>query len=368
MKADLTNVIWNPQYKTLEHWRGIAALWVMLFHGFGTTYEKSLHPFVELFKSVAATGWLGVHLFFVISGYCIAANIYRLVLSNGSPWTFIKDRAWRLLPTYWAAFLVTIVLNLVSSPFNHTSLWECFPLSWQAWLGNLFLVQPYLDTPFYNVVYWSLVVELVFYLIATLLLVIWTQINQNIAIFIGLTLGVISVFIVPNSQLAPLTHWGEFVCGILVFSALLAKFQGKVYRHNLSLILIVILGSLSIWINFHHPNQSWFSALFGIILYLLYYGDSRIASIKNLHWLKVIGAMSYSLYLLHVPLQGRVINLGLRFIPTESIIFLLLQILGWSVAIIGSYRFYQLVEKPLNDWRHRQKKSINLLHENSVNG
>jgi peptidoglycan/LPS O-acetylase OafA/YrhL len=37
---------WNPQYKTLDHWRGIAALWVMIFHGFGTTYEKSLHPFV----------------------------------------------------------------------------------------------------------------------------------------------------------------------------------------------------------------------------------------------------------------------------------------------------------------------------------
>lgn len=360
---------WNPQYRTLEHWRGIAALWVMMFHGFGTTYEKSLHPFVELLKSVAAPGWLGVHLFFVISGYCIAANVYRLFLSNGSPWTFIKNRAWRLLPTYWSAFLVTIVLNLVSSPFNQTSLWEIFPLSWQAWVGNLFLVQPYLDAPFYVVVYWSLVVELFFYLIVTFLLVVRNQFNQNLAIFICLTLGFISVLMVSSPKVAPLAHWSEFLCGILVFSALLAKSQGKVYRRNLSLSLLLIFGILSIWVNWKfHTSQIWFSALFGIILYLLYSVDSRISSLNQMHWLKFIGVMSYSLYLLHVPLQGRVINLGLRFIPIESLLILPLQILGWGVAIIASYFFYRLVEKPLNDWRHRQKKSTNLLHENSFNG
>jgi peptidoglycan/LPS O-acetylase OafA/YrhL len=55
---------WNPQYKTLDHWRGVAALWVMIFHGFGTVYNKPLHPLVDLVKSVAAPGWLAVHLFF----------------------------------------------------------------------------------------------------------------------------------------------------------------------------------------------------------------------------------------------------------------------------------------------------------------
>jgi peptidoglycan/LPS O-acetylase OafA/YrhL len=69
-QADLlTQKIWNPQYKSLDHWRGIAILWVMIFHGFGTTYDKSLHPLAESLKAVAAPGWLGVHLFFVISGF-----------------------------------------------------------------------------------------------------------------------------------------------------------------------------------------------------------------------------------------------------------------------------------------------------------
>jgi peptidoglycan/LPS O-acetylase OafA/YrhL len=45
-----------------------------------------------------------------------------------------------------------------------------------------------------------------------------------------------------------------------------------------------------------------------------------------------------------------------------------LHILGWLVAITASYLFYRLVEQPLNDWRHQQKKTLNLRHENSVNG
>lgn len=240
---------WNPQYKALDHWRGVAALWVMLFHGFGALYEQPLHPLVGLLKSVAAPGWLGVHIFFVISGYCIAGNVYKLVLSSGSSWTFIKNRAWRLLPTYWVAFLVTLALNLISSIFNKTSLWKNFPASLKDWIGNLFLVQPYLDTPFYVVVYWSLVVEFGFYLIVTSLLLLRTYVNQSLSIFMCLALGAISVFTFSNYRVSPLTYWWEFVCGGLVFVALLAKFQGKEYRKNLSIALLLTFSTLSIWIN-----------------------------------------------------------------------------------------------------------------------
>ncbi len=360
---------WNPQYKTLDHWRGIAALWVMIFHGFGTTFDKSLHPLAELVKSIAAPGWLGVHLFFVISGYCIAATAYKLDLSKGSPWTFIKNRAWRLLPTYWLAFGVTLALNLVSAPFNQTSFWDNFPPSWQAWIGNLFLIQPYLDAPFYVVVYWSLVVELGFYLIVAFLLVIRNKVNPKISLFIGLALGFASVFIGYNSKLATLHYWCEFVCGVLLFSALLANHYNNIYRRNLSLGLILIFGILSTWVNWRfHSNQLWFSACFALILYFLYFVDFKVASIKALHWLQIVGLMSYSLYLLHIPFQGRVISLGSRIIADDSLMILPLHILGWLVAITASYLFYRLVEQPLNDWRHQQKKTLNLRHENSVNG
>jgi peptidoglycan/LPS O-acetylase OafA/YrhL len=90
-----------------------------------------------------------------------------------------------------------------------------------------------------------------------------------------------------------------------------------------------------------------------MIIYFLYKLDKYIDSLDFMKWLKFIGIMSYSLYLLHVPFGGRVINLGSRFVPIESPMMLILQMLGWLVAISISFIFYQLVEKPLNDWRHQ---------------
>jgi peptidoglycan/LPS O-acetylase OafA/YrhL len=90
---------WNPQYKTLDHWRGVAALWVMIFHGFGTVYNKPLHPLVELVKSVAAPSWLAVHLFFVISGYLITKILINDFASRRFSFVeFYERRARRIFP------------------------------------------------------------------------------------------------------------------------------------------------------------------------------------------------------------------------------------------------------------------------------
>lgn len=346
---------WNSQYKSLDYWRGISALWVMLFHGFGTTYDVKLHPIVEVVRAIADPGWLGVHFFFVISGYCIMASVYRLTLKDGSTWTFLRNRFWRLVPTYWFAFLSTIILNLVSSPFNKVSIGALLPSSWKAWIGNLFLLQPYLDVPFYVVVYWTLAAEMGFYLIVAALLCIRNRLGQNVALFIGLATGVASVFI--NSKWAVLTNWCEFVCGALVFIALFSRAQGRLNHRNLSLCLIAVLGILSLWINYtSHPNLAWFSASFALLLYLLYPIDDRLTSLKSLSWLGFMGTMSYSLYLMHSPFQFKVISLGSRFIQNSSLLLLVLQILGWITALSVSYVFYRLVERPLVQQRQFLKR------------
>ncbi|MBD1841857.1 acyltransferase, partial [Cyanobacteria bacterium FACHB-63] len=333
-----------------DYWRGIAALWVMLFHGFGMVYDKQLHPAAEVIKAIAAPGWLGVHFFFVISGYCIMSSAYRLTLKDGSPWTFLKNRFWRLVPTYWFAFFSVVVLNLASQPFNRASLEALVPLSWQAWVGNLLLIQPYMNVPFYVVVYWSLVVEIGFYLMMAVLLVIRNRLGQSVALFIGLSTAVASVVI--KTQWAVLTSWCEFVCGALLFIALLSAAQGRVHHRHLALCLIAILGGLSLLINqTSHSSWAWFSAGFALLLYLLYPLDDRATSIRSLSWLSFVGLMSYSLYLMHAPLQFKVITLGNRFIQQSSLGFLALQILGWITAFAASYVFYCCVERSLSQHR-----------------
>lgn len=346
---------WNARYYTLDHWRGIAALWVMLFHGFGTTYQNRLHPLSEGLKVISQPGWLAVHLFFVISGYCITASLHRAKAQQETVWDFLKNRFWRLYPTYWLAFLGTILLNLIALPFNQVALNQVLPNSWQWWLGNALLIQPYLGVSSYVVVYWSLVIEVGFYLMAAGLFVVWNRWGAKPAAAIGLLLGIISLGLQGTAlQMSPFGAWSEFLCGALVYQALAARSQNHPLRQSLALAWIGFLGAVSLWQNSSGGHsQLWFSALAALGLYFLYPVDRQLAQFKAFNWLRSIGLISYSLYLLHVPLQGRVINLGSRLISVESPGFLILQVVGWVIAIGISYLFYTLVENPLNTWRHQ---------------
>jgi peptidoglycan/LPS O-acetylase OafA/YrhL len=348
--------MWNPQYKTLDHWRGIAAFWVVMFHGF-VSYNQLLHPIVEPLRAVAIHGKLGVSLFFTISGYCIAASAYKLTLKNGIVSDFLKNRLWRIFPTYWAAFLIAIIISLISTLFTNTTVASSLLPSWQSWFGHIFLIQPYIGVENYIVVYWTLSVELAFYLTVAILLLIGKKINHKFAMFCGLVLGFTSVFTPLNARLIFLTFWCEFICGCLLFSALLAKSQNKYQQQKISICLIILLGLLGVWVNFNFKESNlWFSAMFAIVLYILYGIDKKIDSIPQLNWLKFLGIMSYSLYLMHVPFQVRVLALGVKFIPINSPLFLLLQIFGWAVAIAGAWIFYRLVEKPINNLKYQRKK------------
>lgn len=140
-------------------------------------------------RKFATYGTLGVHLFFIISGYCITASAYKLVARKGTVKEFIENRLWRILPTYWAAFIVAIVINLIASRFNGTTIWDNIPTSWQFWVGHIFLAQPYLGVENYVGVYWTLTVEVAFYLVVAFLLIIYKNRNHRLAIFTGSTLG-----------------------------------------------------------------------------------------------------------------------------------------------------------------------------------
>ena len=60
---------------------------VVLFHGYGAIRggELWMHPSVAWIYWLSDFGWFGVHLFFAISGYCIAANLYRRLQAAVSP-------------------------------------------------------------------------------------------------------------------------------------------------------------------------------------------------------------------------------------------------------------------------------------------
>jgi peptidoglycan/LPS O-acetylase OafA/YrhL len=96
----------SPRYESLDAWRGIACLAVIAFHA--TLDVQTTGPGVAAeLVGVLRWGWLGVPMFFVISGYCIAASLDSERRRGRGAAAFLARRFWRIFPPYWLLLLVT---------------------------------------------------------------------------------------------------------------------------------------------------------------------------------------------------------------------------------------------------------------------
>jgi peptidoglycan/LPS O-acetylase OafA/YrhL len=141
-----------PELGTIH---GIAVLLVLFFHGFGFRYgHEGLSGLPKLVVAATVPGWVGVNLFFVLSGFLITgilldakpkANYYR---------SFYIRRALRILPLYYAVLLLLAVLTR-SGWVNRQASWAFLALSF-FYLSNVTVL---FGVPMQCGVLWSLAVE-----------------------------------------------------------------------------------------------------------------------------------------------------------------------------------------------------------------
>ena len=156
----------RPRVRLLDGFRLLAALMVVCWHYSGLTHGngqpsadiRSLHPF-------AAYGWLGVELFFLISGFVIAMSAV-----NRSVGEFAVSRFVRLFPAYWLGVLVTAVVLLIWPIAVH-------PPKLSDVGVNLTMLQEGFRVPSVDAVYWTLFAELRFYLLFAF--VVWRGVTYR---------------------------------------------------------------------------------------------------------------------------------------------------------------------------------------------
>jgi peptidoglycan/LPS O-acetylase OafA/YrhL len=159
--------------------RFLAAIAVLLFH-FAFRAWNTTAPGVlgyPVLSGIAQYGYLGVDLFFMISGFVILMSA-----GHGVPRKFVRSRFLRLYPAYWACVALTfawLALKPDASPPATTTL-----------LANLTMLQSFLGYPSLDGSYWTLAVELQFY--ALILLVLWCRQLQRIDLVLAawLTLAI----------------------------------------------------------------------------------------------------------------------------------------------------------------------------------
>lgn len=312
-------------------------------------------------------GFIGVDIFFVISGFLmtyIISNSYeanRFTISN-----FYSRRAKRIIPALIMLIIFVLVVGFIILPPN-----ELLQLAKHAGSSALFLSNftymdeaGYFDTISSNkwlLHTWSLSVEWQFYLIYPLILKIVYSIapkhKKILWLFIFHILAFLSLyyFSIKSSAIKeefgffmlPARAW-ELIAGSIAFYVLNLKiFKSKIKFVSDISILLLILSSLLISDAYRWPSSYTLIPVF--LTFLIIINNANNSLLLGNKVLQFFGNISYSLYLWHWP-----IFVALNFFFLDTFLWKLLGILISIFLAFISYNFIELkfnklkVSRPLN--------------------
>lgn len=328
--------------------RAIAILPIFIFH---------------LDKEILPGGYLGVDIFFVISGYLITSIILKDI-NQFSIIHFFNRRVRRILPPLLVLLILTyiffsfILINEDYKEFKNSIFSSSFFYSnFFFWRNSGYFevtseLKPLLHT-------WSLSIEEQFYLVFPLIILFLFKITKNknkflnwffITVLIVILLSFLSIYFLPflkNTSFF-LTHsrvW-ELLIGSLS-AILIQKYNFNKYsfflRYKFDYIFFILLVSLFfIDSNDYHPGLITLLATI-LVSFLIYLSESSLYLKKILtnKFLIFIGLMSYSLYLYHWPII--VFMKYFTFIDFNS---LDVKIISIFLIFTLSYLSFEFIEKP----------------------
>lgn len=254
---------------------------------------------------VFAIGLTGVSLFFMISGFVIYMTLEKITKSK----QFIINRISRLYPTYWASVSFTFIL-LISYFFIYGPSASHPKPSALQYMANMTMFQYYLGANDMDGSYWTMIIEMIFY-IGMLILFHFKKLKYlNLIGFFVCIFMVSSVLIFPDTVIKKIITYIPF----LQFSSLF--FAGtlfyKIYTENKNklinyiLIFTCLLSQIIINANFNpshhlmHYNYSLMIIFYFIIFILFINNKMKIIAVRPLLFL---GKISFALYLIHLCLS-----------------------------------------------------------------
>lgn len=275
----------------LDSLRGIAALIVVLSH---YTWAYDYHfDLMRDHEFHFPYGEFGVQLFFMISGFVI----YMTLETCTNTKDFIVNRIARLFPTYWICIGLT-TLWVFTFPVPTLGNYTLAEL-----LINLTMLQTFLKIRHIDQVYWSLTIELLFYVIIGILHFFGQLKRIHMYCLLWLFLVALSLYLdfpfEKYLRLLLITEWAPyFIAGIMFYS--LKYKQKDLYTHVIILICLAINLIFLFYREqpqFGHTHVPAYLVIVAFIaFYLIIYNN--IAILKN-RILVYFGEISYPLYLLH---------------------------------------------------------------------
>jgi peptidoglycan/LPS O-acetylase OafA/YrhL len=359
--------------------RALAALYVVVTHAILVAAPAHYGSRTE----GARPGWLppghfAVAVFIVVSGFCLTLPVVRRDgrLAGGVR-SFYRARARRILPPYYAALGLTLVLIWTVIGQETGTFWDySVPVTIAGYVGNALLVQDVVGFAQVSVPFWSIAVELQIYLLFPLLLLCWRKLGARRTVFyvvllsyvamiatyvvgpvgpvflpgttlhfIGLfTLGMAAAWMATSdrarwAEARERVPWSVLAAGFAVCAVVLGFAAGsRLGGVTPFLELPIGLFAATVLVAASRPTRS-----------------SRLRGFLGSRPLAFVGLFSYSLYLIHAPLLQAEWQYGLRPLHLGSAATsALLGALGIPLVLAAAFLFFRLFELPVMGRRGRK--------------
>jgi peptidoglycan/LPS O-acetylase OafA/YrhL len=316
---------------SLDLLRGLAAVAVCYFH-----FTHGNPDFLSTSNILYVTGrfgFLGVDVFFVISGFVIPYAMYRGNYQVRDFGRFLAKRVVRIEPPYLASIILVLLLNWVStlSPYYRGI---PFTVNFQALAMHLGYLNAFFNYPWVNDVYWTLAIEFQYYILIALLFPLIIHPEKKFSFGILLLFGISSLIISGHNFI--FNYAFLFIAGILLFQFHIGYLNKKQFGAFLLVTLLLIYSKFD--------NRYLVAALLPYFFITYFEFNDKIS--------KFLGNISYSLYLVHIPIGGRIINICETLFQNELVRSLFVFV-ALGISIFSAWLFYRIIEKPFMELAKR---------------
>ncbi|MBC8135679.1 MAG: acyltransferase, partial [Fibrella sp.] len=221
-------------YASFDMWRGLLAIWVVLFHCVSNT-QNDYANVIRGSGFVDFLLWSGlrVPMFFVISGYCMSAAAANLIDRDHTVGRFAVARIRRIYPPHLAALMIGfgvaglfwLVQQLGYIQDNPTVAWFTKITAWDIAV-NAMLLQVPLRLHSLNDVTWTLCYEVAFYAVIAVAIFAFRKQGWHWvlkALHVVTLLALLTTVLAPKWVLFPFDHWIGFGEGVLLFDLLCGR-------------------------------------------------------------------------------------------------------------------------------------------------
>ncbi|RIK79112.1 MAG: hypothetical protein DCC68_13770 [Planctomycetota bacterium] len=359
------------RYPLLDPLRGIAALWVFAFHyHFSEQFQSTCPHFHSIFK----LGDLGVPMFFVISGFCITAAARTTILKDRPCSDFLYRRARRIYPTFWLSILVVVSVPFAIEAISSLKTGQYTPPSSDNlnygfikyditdWICVVSLAKVFepdaqatnLQFKFttVNSVYWTLAIEVQFYLVVALALLFRQRFYAAIVVTTFISFAAAAYPVVYESGVF-FPYWWMFALGVLLHMLVERGITPiRLFGSYRAIVLAaVLLGLVAHLVASPHDlpfHGEIFAILFFAVLFAAFDCQSDLPRRWSLSRVAVavvagLGAMSYSIYLIHGRVQFLSMQVARQITSPEAILF---DCLVFLVTLMLCGVFYFACERP----------------------